>query len=462
MLKLPVKMSLRGHLFVWLLPAMLLLLLAGATNAYLIALRTVTESYDHMLLDEAADIAEQVHPKNGTLTLEMTPAVRKILLNDEYDHIYYLVLGPREEFISGSPGLPRRIPESGAENIFYDANFLGEKIRAVALITHTAGASLRIVVAETLIRREALFRKIWLAILVPELALMSLTGILLWFGVRYGLSPLTRLSRDLSQRSHLDLTKIDETHAPEEAQPLVNEINLLLLRLDASLQAQRAFISDAAHQIRTPIAALQAQVELALQQRDSTNLVESLQQILTGVRRTTHLANQLLSLARAEPGGMASGEFRPVDLQLIVEAAAEIWVPYAIDKDIDLGFELEHAKVKGSPVLLRELVSNLVDNAIRYTPVGGRITVRVSDAGDSVLLEVEDNGPGIAVEEHDKIFKRFYRPLGSPEGGCGLGLAIVEEITRLHRGTVEITASTTGTRSGSVFSVRIPTCTTIV
>jgi two-component system sensor histidine kinase TctE len=431
---------------------MLLLLLAGAINAYLIALRTVNESYDRLLLDEATDIAEQVQKKHGAFAVEMSPAIIKILLNDEYDHIYYQVLGPHREFIAGVRDLPTGPQQYAVGSTYYDAIFHGEKIHGVALTTHIADANLQIVVAETTVRRDALFRDIWLSILVPELVLMFLTGIVLWFGLRYGLAPLTRLSQELSQRSHLDLRKVDDIHVPEEAQPLVREINQLLQRLEGSMQSQRTFISNAAHQIRTPIAALQMQVELALQQGDGANLLKILKQILVGVQRTAHLSNQLLSLARAEPGSMAVHEFAPVDLHVIIETVAQTFVSRAIEKDIDLGFELEHLKINGSSLLLQELVGNLVDNAIRYTPIGGRVTVRLCRSGNSIVLEVEDNGPGIAKDEQDKIFKRFYRSIGSPEGGSGLGLAIVQEITNLHLAKITINLPAMG--SGAVFSVQ--------
>ena len=454
MIKAQREISLRRHLFSWLLPLMLLLLLAGGINAYLIALRTVNESYDRMLLDEAADIAEQVQKKDGVFVVEMSPAIKKILLNDEYDRIYYQVLGPQGEFIAGVHDLPARHQQYAVGSTYYDAVFHNEKIHGVALTIHIDDANLQIVVAETSVRRDALFRQIWLSILIPELVLMLLTGLLLWFGLRYGLTPLTRLSQELSQRSHLDLRKVDDIHVPEEAQPLVREINQLLHRLEGSMQSQRTFISNAAHQIRTPIAALQVQVELALQQEDGAKLLEILNQILVGVQRTAHLSNQLLSLARAEPGSTAVDEFALVDLHGIIETVAQTFVSRAIEKDIDLGFELEHLEINGSSLLLQELVGNLVDNAIRYTPIGGRITVRLCRSGNSILLEVEDNGPGIAKDEQDKIFKRFYRSLGSPEGGCGLGLAIVQDIVTLHLGEIAIRLPAIG--SGAVFSVRFP------
>lgn len=448
--------SLRRKLLVWLLPASLLLLLASAATAYFIALRSASQADDRVLLDTAVDISDQVQSRDGTLSVDMSPALQKILLNDQYDRFYFLVLGPGGEYIGGQRGLPLREKPPTTEDSFYYVTYQGEELRAIDLSMHKAGTDLRVIVAESLIKRNTLIREIWLDILVPELLLLILTWMLLLFGVRHGLAPLTGLIRDLSCRSHLDLSPLNETHAPKEVLPLVNEINRLLLRLDASRQLQRAFISDAAHQIRTPVAALQAQVELALRQPAGEQLAENLKNILAAVKRTAHISNQLLSLARSEPGSTAQSEFRKVDMHVIAEEVGEIWIAAAVEKDIDLGFELEHAVLNGSPMLLHELISNLVHNAILYTPFGGRVTVRVRREDQAAVLEVEDNGPGIVIEEQARIFERFYRPVGSLEGGCGLGLSIVEEIAGLHQAKVTIRSPVQ--RSGTLFSVRFPAC----
>ncbi|MCX7173107.1 MAG: sensor histidine kinase [Proteobacteria bacterium] len=443
--------SLKWKLLAWLLPASLLLLLAGAATAYSIALHTASHAYDRVLLDTAADISDQVQSDGGVLRLDLSPAMQKILLNDQYDHFYYRVSAPDGRFIGGYEELPLGAEMPSMEGVFYETSYRGENLRAVGLVTHRVGAELRIVVAETLVKRDSLIREIWLGILVPELSILLLTWVLLLFAVRHGLAPLAILTRELSFRSPLDLSKVEETHAPDEVQPLVREINQLLERLDASQQSQRAFISNAAHQIRTPIAALQAHVELALRQTDGEKLTENLKLILAAVKRTAHVSNQILSLARSEQTNASMEEFRKLDLHVIAEEVGEIWIASAIEKEIDLGFELEHAEIIGSPMLLHELLSNLVHNAILYTPSGGRITVRVRREAIRVVLEVEDNGIGISAEVQHRIFERFFRPETSLEGGCGLGLSIVKEIANLHKATVKVLTPAFG--SGSIFTV---------
>jgi two-component system sensor histidine kinase TctE len=221
-------------------------------------------------------------------------------------------------------------------------------------------------------------------------------------------------------------------------------LNALLKKLNEALGAQQRFISDAAHQLRTPLAGLQTQVDLALQQKDAGELRQTLQRLLTATGRTVHLANQLLTLARAEPAGHLPVEMQATDLGQIVQECAEEWVPRALAGEIDLGFELESAPILGIPLLVRELLANLLDNAIRYTPPGGQITVRTLMKDANALLEVEDNGPGIPAAEIDKVFERFYRIKGSPGDGCGLGLAIVREIARTHNATVELASPQSG------------------
>lgn len=446
--------SLRRKLLAWLLPASLLLLVAGAVTAYSVALRTASRAYDRVLLDTAADISDQVQAGQGAPTIDLSPVLQKILLKDRYDHFYYQVSGPAGEFVGGDRDLPLPAEEPTPDGTFYDVIYRGEHLRAVAWATQRTGTALRIVVAESLVKRKALIREIWLGVLVPESLLLILTCGLLLIGIRHGLAPLAGLARELSYRSHLDLSKVEDAHAPEEVKPLVNEINHLLQRLDASQQSQRAFISNAAHQIRTPIAALQAQVELALRQPGDRKPAENLKLVLAAAQRIAHVSNQVLSLARSETAGDARHEFQAVDLHAVAKDVGETWIASAIEKDIDLGFELDHAAIDGSPALLRELLGNLVHNAITYTQAGGRITVRVRRESRAVALEVEDNGPGIPAEELGRIFERFYRPVGSAEGGCGLGLAIVDEIARRHHAEVAITAPAGG--QGTLVSVRFP------
>jgi two-component system sensor histidine kinase TctE len=254
--------------------------------------------------------------------------------------------------------------------------------------------------------------------------------------------PLGRLQERIAARKLDDMRPIDPRDAPVELAPLVDSFNQLLARLEANIMNQKRFIADAAHQMRTPLAGLRTQAELALRSHDQDELKRSLQQLVRGSVRATRLVDQLLSLARAETNQHAQVSFAVLDLEALARDVMRDWVPVALERDLDLGFESsgEPVLVRGHAVLLRELLKNLVDNALRYTPHGGTVTVRVLSPTSRTRaeLEVEDNGPGIPDDARDMIFERFYRVLGNNADGSGLGLAIVREIARQHHGEVAL------------------------
>ncbi len=445
--------SVRRRLLNWLLPPLVLLLAAGAAAAYLIALRTATTAYDRALFDGVLAIAGQVRiDGSNQVTLNLPPIAQEVLLTDKYDRIYYLVRGPRGEFVAGHKGLP--LPEASPEEenqIYYDAVFHGEKVRIAALFMSAGAGQVRVLMAETLVKRDKLIWEILLGMLVPEILLAIATIGLVWLGVRLGLAPIEKLRKEILDRSLHDLRPLPEDQAPLEVQPMIEALNSLLTKLNAAMGAQQRFISDAAHQLRTPLAGLQAQADLALQQKDTGELHRTLQHLLAATGRTVRLTNQLLTLARAEPAGHLPDEIQSFDLSTIAQECAHDWVPRALAKEIDLGFELESATILGAPLLARELLANLLDNAIRYTPPRGKITVRTLAGSTHTALEVEDNGSGIPAGEAGKVFERFYRIKGSPGDGCGLGLAIVREIAHTHGATVELKMPPSG--QGTVVTV---------
>ena len=266
--------------------------------------------------------------------------------------------------------------------------------------------------------------------LFPELLIALATLVIVWFGVKRGLQPLARLSDEIKARSAGDLRPIDAAGAPEEARPLVGALNGLLGEVSAASRKQQRFLADAAHQLRTPLAGLQTHTELALAQPMPEACRAQLEQVHRATIRTARLANQLLALARAEPGARSANA--DLDLKNIAGGEADAWVRQAVSRDIDLGFELESARVDGDAFLLREALSNLVHNALEYSPRGGRVTVRTGRRNGHAFLEVEDDGPGIAPAERGRVLERFYRVPGTPGTGSGLGLAIVREIAAGH------------------------------
>jgi two-component system sensor histidine kinase TctE len=264
-----------------------------------------------------------------------------------------------------------------------------------------------------------------------------LTLVIVWFGVARGLAPLYRLSDEIRKRSARDLRPIEPAEAPEETKALIEALNQLLIQVEELHRNQQRFLANAAHQLRTPLAGLQAHAELALAQPLPQAARAEVEQVHSATVRTARLANQLLALARAEPGGHA-GIRSTVDLKRLVEEAADEWVHQAMVRDIDLGFELQPATVQGDVVLLREALGNLVHNAIEYVPRGGRVTVHTGAREGEPFIEVEDDGPGIPAAERTRVLERFYRVPGTSGTGSGLGLAIVREIATAHGASLEI------------------------
>jgi two-component system sensor histidine kinase TctE len=313
-----------------------------------------------------------------------------------------------------------------------------------------------VAVAETLGKRQALAREILWDVILPQLVLIVVAGVAVWLGIGRGLIPLATLRQQISARSPRDLGPLVLTESPQEVRPLVQALNELLARLRAAIEAQQRFVADAAHQLRTPLAGLKTQAELALRESDMPAVRHSLEQIKTASEQTARLANQLLSLARAEPGSDQPAPMAELDFGNLAREVTSDWIQTALDNGIDLGFEEPSApaRIRGNAILLRELISNLTDNAVRYTQRGGQVTVAVTHLGSSVSLSVTDNGPGIPESEHARVFERFYRVLGTGREGAGLGLAIVREIADRHGAQLRLAAGPDrrGTRLTVVFA----------
>jgi two-component system, OmpR family, sensor histidine kinase TctE len=369
---------------------------------------------------------------------DVPAAVEQVLRTDRFDSIYYRVVSPAGMEIAGDADLPAPKGDQMAHNTSYR----GAKVRVVSVQAPCGRSACTILVGETMVKREHLARDLLLQSLFPDFLIALATLIIVWYGVKWGLKPLARLSEEIKTRSAGDLRPIDAAAAPEETRPLVGALNGLLAEVSAASSHQQRFIADAAHQLRTPLAGLQAHTELALAQPMPQACRAQLEQVHKATIRTARLANQLLALARAEPG--ARSVTATVDLKSIAGGEAEAWVRQSLARDIDLGFELEPAPVDGDVFLLREAASNLVHNALEYSPRGGRVTVRTGRRNGHAFLEVEDDGPGIAPEERNRVLERFYRVPGTPGTGSGLGLAIVREIAASHAASISIADSASG------------------
>ena len=435
--------SLRQRLTYWLIGPLILLIAVGTFVSYRIALSAANKAYDSALLDPALAIASHIRRDGSRFELDLPSIAIDALRIDTEDRVYYQVLGPRNELIAGTPRLPSAPqPMQSDEHAFYDASLDGERVRVAALAVGVENGTVVVQVAETLIKRDKLVLELLIASTVPQLVIAFAAVALFWFGIGRGLAPLDRLREEVAARSPRDLRPVAVEGKPREVKPLIGALNQLLSRLNAAIESQQRFIANAAHQLRTPLAGLKTHAELARRQPSTVELKSLLDMISGETERTSHLINQLLTLARAEPGEVASG--RPVNLHDLIGRDVREWVQRALHKNIDLGFELEDAWTLGEPLLLHELFANLLDNALVYTQSGGSVTVRTTERNGETTLEVEDNGPGIPEVDREKVFERFYRIAATEGEGCGLGLSIVAEIAGRHNGRIDLTAPAGG------------------
>lgn len=457
----PAPPSLRRQLLLWLLLPQAVLWLAAIAIAYQVALRYANLAIDQALSQSTRALARQVKPLDYGLLIDFPKAAQAILEEDEADPLFYTVSSPPGKFLLGNRNLPPAPPVARiilGEPTFYDGLADGKRLRLAALYLPYGNAGskglLLVQVAKGVRLREQFARDILVDTVMPLSLLMLATSLLVAWGVRRGLLPLRALRRQVENRSPRDLAPIALAAAPQEVRALAEAVNGLLEQVERSVAGQRRFIADAAHQLRTPLAGLKSQCELALSEAGSDAQRARLQRVLASAERSVHLVGQLLSLARAEPG---EGDELPREVVDLVPLARELTaelVPFALQRGVDLGFAGGPGRLslQGNPVLLREMLANLVDNAVRYSPAGGTVTVRLARDEDWALLCVEDDGPGIPEAERERVFERFTR-LASDGQGCGLGLPIVREIARRHGGSVRLRGAAP---RGLVAEVRLP------
>jgi two-component system sensor histidine kinase TctE len=456
--------SIRRRLLLLLSAPLALLLALGVLIDYLSTTTPLHAAYDQVLASSIVAVAAHLNiAADGSVRSELSDQGIAVLRADNDDKIYYLVIGPHGQFVAGDAGLP--VAQPNRENpSFVDADYRGEPIRSATYRLTDAGSAIAITVAETTNKRRSAMHGMLTYIVASDLMQLLATLLLVWLGVRIGLRPLLALRDQIAQRSAHDLAALDEAEVPSEVRPLTHALNRLFATVAEAATAQHRFLADAAHQLRTPLAGLQAQLELlatdlAGQDPSSAALRERVTNIHAGMQRLGHTANQLLALARAEPAANPTDDFRALDLQTLAEDAVTAHFDHALKRHIDLGVEAESAQVRGSAWLLREMLANLINNAIAYTQANGRVTVRCglaktsagsASAGSTTatapqpFLEVEDDGPGIAPHERARVRERFYRVPGGSNSGSGLGLAIVDEIARAHHATLDIASGADG------------------
>jgi two-component system sensor histidine kinase TctE len=449
--------TLQKKLLAWLLGPLLGLLIVDTLVTYSTSSGFSNQAYDRSLEEMAREVLVHVRPGAARPVFEMPAEAERILRVDQDDRIFFRVSTGDGAVIGGDPELPPPpSPVQPGTPLFYDGMLHGEPVRVVATKMALDGQPAALVqVAETLNRRTRLTRDILASVFLPQLLLILCASAAVYFGVRQGLLPLQRLRRAVSARSHLDLSPIEASNVPGEVMPLVDEVNDLLRRLGTTLNFQNRFIADAAHQLRTPVAGMKAQIELALRETDRARLQHSIGQLYHSADRLSRLVSQLLSLARNEPGAVESIALETLDLNALALEVTMEWVPEALRRNVDLGFDGADGEViiHGDAHRLRELINNLIDNAVRYSQDMGSVTVRVLP-GEQHQLSISDDGPRIPVEERERIFQRFHRLLGSHVDGSGLGLAIVSEIAALHKAHITLEEDLDGV--GNTFTVFFP------
>lgn len=448
--------SLFGEILDWMLMPLLLIWPVSIGVTYLIATSIANEPFDRALEDRVTVIAQQVKEVNGEVSAELPYSARDILRADDVDNVYFQVRGAQRQMVSGDTDIP--LPDEEDKPIPWsvmlrDAQMRNTEVRVAYLYVNlqpirvarpgAEGPHYALVqVAETLEKRRQLANQIIKGVILPEFIILPIALTLLWFALVRGLSPLATLQDHIRSRRSDDLSPIDSRVVPEEISPLVRSLNDMLARLSQSIHSQKRFIADAAHQMKTPLAGMRMQSELAMRQTSREEIQRSLEQLSKSSESATRLVNQLLALARAENDSPQTTSLQPTDLRALARDTVQDWFQTALARQIDLGFEEDERElvVQGNATMLREMLNNLIDNALRYTQVGGRVTisVRADQKRNNVLLEVEDNGPGIASMEREQVFERFYRILGSDVEGSGLGLAIVREIAQRHAARIDL------------------------
>lgn len=452
--------SLRRQLLQWLLVPLLGLIAVDSTILYRIAMHFQNNAFDHALYDSAFDIAQLIsESKNPAKFIQLSPDLRRMFLSDQYDQMYYSIVDENGQFIGGDKNLPAVSADQSSEKpAFFSSGYVnGKKVRLVVTSTVVKTGlgphRLTIQVAETLTKRQQLAKKILLGIVIPQLLLVLAAVGIVWFGIGRGLRPLWELHAAVARRSHRDLSPVLLPNIPDEVQALVNSVNHFMGKLQNVLESQNRFIADAAHQLRTPLAGMLAQLELAQNETDPQERQAGMKRVERSMEQLAHMVNQLLVLARNQPEVIHSIRTVKLDLCLLAQNVATDMVPAAIQQDIDLGFEgsQEAVWIEGDPTRLSDLIANLIDNAIRYTGRDGKVSVSVAHEGNHAILKVEDNGPGIPAEAREIVFERFHRLTDSTQEGSGLGLAIVMEIAQIHHATVSVEETQSG--QGTTFRV---------
>lgn len=463
--------NLRVRVALWLLLPLLLLLAFDAWLTYQRAMNAAHAAFDRTLEFSLRSIRDGIRLRDGQIEVDLPYLALEMFESNGGGNIYYQIREAGGRVVTGYPDLPDAHPVPGEPYSvqFYDDVFRGRPLRIAMLrlpVHDVPSAQTRVVVVrvgETIEQRQALAREILTGSLQQEGLLVVLALGIVWLGVARGLRPLNRLSARVAARAEDDPTPLDTAGLPSEVVPLVDSINQYIGRTQSMQSSRRRFFNDAAHQLKTPLAVIQAESELALRDTDGAQASTGgqrrqgvhLRRLNRAVQQAVRIVQQLLSLSRLDADSGYTVKHAAVQLHKVARSMTLDWSPVARSRGIDLGFEQDvRIDVMGQTDLLAELAGNLIDNAIRYAGDGAVITVRVAREGEQALLQVIDNGPGIAAGEREAVFERFYRSEATQAvEGSGLGLSIVQEIARVHGARVALADASGG---GLVVSVLFP------
>jgi signal transduction histidine kinase len=439
----------------WLLIPLLIMLAVSALYTYR-NISHLAETERDLALEEVADDVKDSASETLKATGKIDPASEslRLILEDPRDHRYFAIYDEKGVLLAGDPRLPRPQAAYAADHAMFNYILLaGNKLRMVAIKGDQVDQPIyRILVAETLTRRDRLALRLSRVVLIPQVLMILLVAPLIWFGVKHGLRPLDNLCRRISHRSAQQFRDLPMRGTPRELQPVVMALNEMLSQVRAARDEQRRFTADAAHQVKTPLAALKAEIDLAQSDPSYAHALPVFKRLGDSANRLAHLVQQLLALAHSEA---SYGNVKTLlDLAELARDVTREYVPLAHGRHIDLGYEgPENAiPIRGNAVLIREAMKNLLDNAIKFTPDSGTVTVSVKVHPPS--FAVADSGPGVPDEQRSLIFQRFRRaPESTAAQGSGLGLAIVQEIARNHGAIVSVASSPLG---GALFSLQFP------
>lgn len=439
------RTSIRKQLFNLFLPILVFLVCTSSILSYSFVSTFSNDLFDRTLLNSADSISGRVRLRGSKIVADLPPAAQAILKNDNSEKFFYRVLDSNGRKVSGDKGLPEPSQDLKLDAAKITTTVIaGETVRLTetkAPVDESDGEFAIVQFAQTMNGRKQFQDKLLLSIFLPQALLVVVAVLAAWYGVSRILNPLKSLQLQLANRSPSDLSPLSDQQTPEEVYPLVSAINQLLNRSKEAIKTHQRFIANAAHQLRTPLAGLKTYSSIGTQMVEAQELQHIVKELDAGIDRSTRMVSQLLALARTEIGELPNNKnTTSVDFNELVQGVLNENVHESMRHNLELNFEPNDgpALLNGDPTGLRHLVANLIENAVLYSPDGGKISVAVNSEKSRLIFSVTDNGPGIPEQEREKVFERFYRISGTRGQGTGLGLAIVKEVAAAHQAVIEI------------------------